>query len=205
MTGTWKRLPGHVLQEAGVEQFGVGCVRIPYRLRNGRVWGYRVVTASRAWWISADGTNGLGDAGILTPFGVDRQWPERLRRFRLLAICEGESDALALTGALGYGFDSIAAPGAGVWRPEWAAYTDGYAATYVFPDGDGAGRRFAERVLASVPGRMAVWLPAGEDVRSMVQGGRLPELVGLIEERDALEEFLTTKAPACASERKEDA
>lgn len=197
----WKGLPTYVLAEAGLERADDGTVRVPYRLRDGRVWGLRVFAGNgRAWWASSDETGtvrpGLNGQRIAAPFGVDRQWPEELRRYRLLAICEGESDCLALDAALGTeGFDCIAAPGASVWRAEWAEYAAGYVRVYVFPDGDDAGRRFVERVIASVPQAVAVWLPAGEDVRAMIQGGRLAELVALIEERDRLEEFLCSPVP----------
>lgn len=45
------------------QEIADGTVRVPYRLRDGRLWGWRVFDENgRAWWASEDGTAGLHGA-----------------------------------------------------------------------------------------------------------------------------------------------
>jgi hypothetical protein len=159
----WKGLGAVVLWEAGVRRDERGLVRVPYRLAGGTVHNEKVFGRERSWWA----TTGLP----LIPFGLERIPDIPERRQRLLWIAEGESDALCLrehyAGWRGRPVIVLGVPGAGSWREEWAAYTLGWHARYVFPDADRAGERMARRVTER--GGIVVWLPPGEDVREVVQ------------------------------------
>lgn len=163
----WKGLPISVLHEADITVDPGGLVRIPYRLADGSLYACRVVAPSgRRWWEPGDGRP-------VIPFGLDRLEAfrfRRFRRFRVLLVAEGESDALAVRAALaGYGVDVLGVPGASTWQSGWARHSRGYAAVYVGGDGDDAGRQLDVRVCADVPGAMSLRLPAGEDLRSLLQ------------------------------------
>jgi hypothetical protein len=180
----WKGLPRFVLHEYGVIADHAGLVRIPYRLADGGLYAERVIAPNgRQWWRPGDGRP-------VIPFGLDRLEHPRFRKYRGLGICEGESDAFAISAAFGAkGLDVLGVPGAGTWKPEWARHADGYAAVYVLGDGDHAGRCFNQRVAQDLPDATVVWLPEGEDVRSIVQ--RDPaELVRLLDEADRLRSLL---------------
>jgi len=112
-----------------------GLVVVPYRTSAGELYADRVIAGSgRRWWSPGDGRP-------VIPFGLDRLERLAFRRYRALAICEGESDALALSAAFkGDGVDVLGVPGAGTWKPEWAVHAVGYSAVYVAGDGDAAGR-----------------------------------------------------------------
>lgn len=176
----WKGLPTFVLFEADVTRDSDGLVRVPYRLPDGHLHNVRMFAPSgRCWWEP----RGLS----LIPFGLDRQWREGMRRYRCLAITEGESDALALDAALGAeGLDVLGVPGASTWKPEWAAHTRGYDAVYVIGDGDRAGRAFNWRVRHDLPGAMVVDLPDGDDVRGLLQRDGADPLVDAIEAAEAI-------------------
>jgi 5S rRNA maturation endonuclease (ribonuclease M5) len=186
----WKNLPTFVLREAGVTVDGRGRVFVPYRDESGEPVNRRVFAGDRAWWERRGRS--------LIPFGLDRLEDLAFRKYRCLAICEGESDSLALSAALGAeGLDVLGVPGASTWRAEWAAHADGYAAVFVFGDGDPAGVRFNLAVKHDLPDALAVWLPKGEDVRSIVQHNAA-ELVDLIAEAERLARFLVGDFEAAA-------
>jgi hypothetical protein len=159
----WKGLPLWVLAESGIERVG-STIEIPYRLPDGGEHARRIVhDDGRRWWRPS----GRGVA----LFGLELLWSPATRKYRSLAITEGESDALALRAfARGDLFDVVGVPGATAWRPEWSLLAEGYDSVYVFGDGDDVGRRFAWRVVGDIPGSRFVELPEGEDVRSLVQG-----------------------------------
>ncbi len=173
----WKGLDSIVLAEAGVEQLGDGLVRVPYRDASGAAWNHKVFAPSgRSWWQES----GMG----LLPFGLERVARPEHRDKRLLWIAEGESDALALRGEYAawrnLPVDVIGLPGAGTWRDEWRKHVGGYRGVFVFPDGDGAGERMADRIADTVRHVIRVRLPAGRDVRSVLQE----------DGADALDEYL---------------
>ena len=175
MTG-WKALPTHILAEAGVTCDPDGLVRIPYRLHDGSLYAERVAASSgRRWWRPGDGRP-------LIPFGIDRLETAAFRKYRDLAIVEGESDTLALRAALGHeGVDVLGVPGARTWKSAWATYTGGYHDVYVLGDGDEPGRDLNATARRDVPNAIVVDLPAGRDVRDVVQADHgLDELLTLL-------------------------
>jgi DNA primase len=153
------------LLNAGVRWRGDGAVVVPYRRPDRTTFRCKVFPASGgSYWGPGEG---------LLPFGLEqlRQPPER--DGRLLWIAEGESDCLALRENYAawrdYPVDALGLPGAGTWRAEWARHLAGYRGVYVFPDGDQAGERMATAITASVRWAVVTYLPAGEDVRGLVQ------------------------------------
>jgi Toprim domain-containing protein len=165
MTGGWKGISEAVLDAAGVEVVN-GEVRIPYRTYDGWLWATRIFKGDRTWW---DGLNGKP----LIPYTavpLSSFHDPRLSENRFLLVTEGESDALAVHEAFGDGdVEVLAAPGAHTWRDEWTSYLEPYGSVLVLGDGDEAGQLFNWRVRRSFPAAAIVTLPAGEDVRSILQ------------------------------------
>jgi hypothetical protein len=164
----WKGLDTLVLAEAGVELLAGGLVAVPYRDVTGCAWNRKVFApGGRSWWEESG-------VGLLAPFGLERVADPARRSRRQLWIAEGESDCLALREHYAewrnLPVDAIALPGSGTWRSEWRRHVTGYAAVYVFPDGDGAGDRMARRIAESVPWMIRVVMPPGSDVRAVLQG-----------------------------------
>ena len=133
----------------------------------GQIYNHRVIAVNgRQWWAKA----GLP----VVPLGLELVGQDRDRRAgRQVWLAEGESDCLTLRGEIaewrGLPVDVLGLPGAATWKREWAAYLKGYAAVYLFPDGDRAGARLAQRLSVDVPHVIRVQLPDGCDVRSVVQ------------------------------------
>jgi DNA primase len=167
-----------VLAEAGIELAG-GLVRIPYRDVAGQTLFCKVFANSGRSWYDPGGIN-------LVPFGLETlpaaSW---IAEESTLLVCEGESDALAARehfqadgGELFW--HAIALPGAGVWRREWRKWLVPFPVIYLLGDGDEPGRRMNTRIKLDVPWARPVWLPEGEDVRSLLQAqgrdGLLPHL-----------------------------
>lgn len=171
----WKNLPAWVLNEFGVRQDAAWLVRIPDRTVEGRLYAERVVAPSgRRWWEPGDGRP-------VIPFGLDRLEDPAFRKYRALAITEGETDALALSAALGAeGLDVLGVPGSNTWRDAWAEHADGYATVFVLGDGDASGRRLNQKVKRALPAALIVDLPAGDDVRAVAQRN-VDELLALID------------------------
>lgn len=161
----WKGIASDTLAEAGlvVER---GRIRIPYRDRAGRTLFWKVFGRSGHSWYEPPGVE-------LVPFGLETLPPEgsSFPRYCALLLCEGESDALCVRDALRAHPHILALglPGAGSWRDAWRAYVEPFPLVYVLGDGDEAGRRMNRRVREAVPWASPVWLPDGEDVRSLLQ------------------------------------
>ena len=166
----WKGLSLDVLDTAGVE-LDSGVVTVPYRDTAGHEL-YRKCFRS-------DGRSFYRPAGIeLVPFGLDTLPPEGSCRplYGALLLCEGESDALAVRDVLGnrdapraVEYLALALPGAGIWRDSWRSFLEPFPLVYVLGDGDEPGRQMNRRVSAAVPWTRPVWLPDGQDVRSLLQ------------------------------------
>jgi hypothetical protein len=171
-------LPSWVLVDAGV-RFEGGLVVIPYRTCAGELYAERVVAEDgRRWWRPGDGRP-------VIPFGLDRLERLAFRQYRVLAICEGESDALALSAAFsGDGVDVLGVPGAGTWKPEWAVHAVGYSAVYAAGDGDDAGLMLNAAVYRDVPGALPLRLPDGADVRALLQTSGPDAVLELIRQAD---------------------
>lgn len=165
----WKGIDAAVLDQAGFV-FDGELVRIPYRRSDGAINNWRIFrTDGRCWWLST----GLG----LIPFGLETLPPAEQATEVALLIAEGESDALALRQAFAgrpgpgrvAGYAVLGLPGAGSWRSDWRPFVDPHALIYVVGDGDAAGRRMIERIWNEIPWARPVWLPGGEDARSLLQ------------------------------------
>jgi DNA primase len=83
----------------------------------------------------------------------------------IIAVCEGEMDALVLEELVG--IPAVGVPGANSWKSYyWRCFED-YSKVFVFADGDQAGRDFAKRVAQSVDQTVIVQMPEGHDVNSL--------------------------------------
>lgn len=56
-----------------------------------------------------------------------------------------------------------------MWRDSWRSVLQPYPLVYLLGDGDEPGRRMNRRVREAVPWARPVWLPDGDDVRSLLQ------------------------------------
>lgn len=165
----WKGISYLVTEPAGLV-FEGDLVKAPYRLPDGAVWNWRVLAPNgRCWWE----TPGLE----LIPLGLETLPPIPKRDGWALLIGEGESDCLALreafagvgTGSDRRGYAILGLPGAGTWRPSFGAFTYGFESIYVVGDGDAAGRRMLDAVCRDLPNAHPIFLPEGEDARSLLQ------------------------------------
>jgi hypothetical protein len=158
-TGGWKGIGPGVLAEAGLVARSDG-VAIPFRTEAGVVEYWKIVLSSGRAWYEPSGIE-------LMPFGLETL--ASTRGDTPVFLCEGESDALALREMLDADIRAVALPGAVSWRNSWARFFNAYPILYVVGDGDGSGRNMNVRVKRDLPWVRQVWLPAGEDVRSIVQ------------------------------------
>lgn len=82
----------------------------------------------------------------------------------VIAICEGEMDALVMDELVG--IPAIGIPGAQAWKGQyWRAFED-YERVFVFADGDQSGRDFAKKVASSLDTAVVIQMPDGQDVNS---------------------------------------
>jgi hypothetical protein len=173
----WKGLDARTLAEARVTVDESGLVYVPYRRVDGSQWNRRVFASSgRTWWERA----GIGDG--MVPLGLELLPSTQALRGCALIVAEGESDCLALRSAFRGAvlrsrfeheadrpYHALGLPGAGMWRSAWARYLRPCAVVYVIGDGDQAGRSMIASVRRDVPWIRSVWLPEGEDARSLLQ------------------------------------
>jgi hypothetical protein len=172
----WKGIDRAVLRDAGVTARG-GLVRVPYRRRGGGEHNAKLFPAvqrrdrPKSWWEMS------GQA--LIPFGLEALPRDSYATGRVLFLAEGESDALALRAAYGgppSHVDVLGLPGARAWDATWSVFASPYPVVYILGDGDQAGRDMAADVLCDVPWARPVLLPDGEDVRGLLQSGRVSAL-----------------------------
>lgn len=162
---TWKNLPQFILTERAIVATERGA-RIPYYNHDGSLHATRVYDGNRCYWTPA----GRG----VQPYGLETLVDDWAAGNQALLFAEGESDALTLatiewSHSTLIGADVLGVPGAFTWRPEWSKWAEPYGAVYVFTDGDIPGERFGWTVRRDIPRARIVQMPAGEDVRSMVQ------------------------------------
>jgi hypothetical protein len=172
---TWKGLPPWLLADAGLTNEN-GLTYVPYFTPGGELQNRRVVAGNGDRWWETAGRD-------LIPFGLEQLVPPYTAE-RPLFLCEGESDALALRAVADRAFDVLGLPGASSWRPEWRSYMEPWAVIYACGDGDDAGRRMNTRVKHAIPWSRPVWLPDGEDLRSLIQAGGLETLEPYVAEAD---------------------
>lgn len=182
MSGSrWKGLPHGVLADAGVT-VSCGLVRVPYRDRDGTELNAKFFplrpdsSAARSWWEQS--------GRALTLFGPETLPSPRVAPWVPLLLCEGESDALAVRHAVAGNAAVLAVPGAGTWRREWRRPLEPFPVIYVLGDGDRAGRAMNAEVKRDVPWARPVWLPDGEDARSVVQRDGVDALELFLAEAD---------------------
>lgn len=83
----------------------------------------------------------------------------------VVAVCEGELDALVATAA---GLNAVGAPGANNWKPYYYRLFDDFERVIVLGDGDSAGREFANKLAGHMPNAIPRPMPKDEDVSSYV-------------------------------------
>lgn len=87
------------------------------------------------------------------------------RADNVIAICEGELDALVATDA---GLPTVGVPGANNWKPFYYRLFDDFERVVVIGDGDTAGRKFANQIAPNIPGALPRPMPKDEDITSFV-------------------------------------
>jgi hypothetical protein len=162
----WKGLDAATLLEAGIERDVRGVVRVPYRYASGAEANAKLFAPNgRSCWER----RGLG----LMLFGLELLPPADARSSSSVMLLEGESDALAVRGAItewrGQPVYALGVPGASSWHHEWRDHLLGFARVYVAPDGDAAGQAMLARIWRDVSGARWVRMPLGEDTRSIIQ------------------------------------
>jgi hypothetical protein len=179
----WKGSCTSTLLDAGVYLDLDGRVRVPYRLVDGSTFREKIFTARGSYW---------GPGNGIVPFGLEALAPREQRQGCSILIAEGESDALAIRGAIcGWRcdrLDVLSIPGAGTWREAWEEHIRGYLRVYVVADGDAAGRAMVDRIRGAVPvGVRPLAMPPGEDSRSIIQSlGGVEWFADLLADADKL-------------------
>jgi hypothetical protein len=170
---SWKGLAAETIRQAGIYADD-GLTYLPYRLADGLTYRTRVVGPDgRRWWLDD------GEGQIL--YGLDRL-PSFDADLPVL-VTEGETDCLC---AREFGYQSLGAPGARSFRPEWKADFERFDLVYAVGDGDQAGLDFAWSVRRTVPWARPVVLPEGRDLRELLQAGDERALHDLLDEADWL-------------------
>jgi DNA primase len=82
----------------------------------------------------------------------------------IIAITEGEFDALVLTHRVG--IPALGISGVAAWKTYYRAVFEDFAEVLVFGDGDDAGRDWARLVCMDLDNARAVHMPSGHDVTS---------------------------------------
>jgi DNA primase len=83
----------------------------------------------------------------------------------VVAICEGELDALVATAC---GLPAVGVPGANNWKPFYYRLFDDFERVIVLGDGDTAGRQFANSLAGNMPNAIPRPMPKGQDITSYV-------------------------------------
>jgi DNA primase len=104
--------------------------------------------------------------------------PDLLVDADVLYVCEGELDAVVVSGVLG--LPCVAFPGAANWRPHFnKAVSPDWEQIYVIADGDDPGRAAARDVAKHLRARV-IKMPDGDDVSSFyMKNGREATLAKL--------------------------
>lgn len=142
-------MPGH-------EQF-TGRLAIPYLTRSGNT----------AWFKFRDVANDGGPKYLGLPGGSTRLFNARVVPdvTDVLAVCEGELDAIVLQGTLGV--PAVGVPGVNNFKPHFRRVFDGVPRLLAVGDGDEPGQEFS-RFLARELEATIVDMPTGHDVTSLL-------------------------------------
>lgn len=84
-------------------------------------------------------------------------------RHPAVAITEGEFDAAIVDEHV---LPCVGVPGATKWKPFWARLFEDYDRVFLIGDGDGAGRKFVDKLSELVPNTHPVIFPADHDANS---------------------------------------
>lgn len=85
-----------------------------------------------------------------------------------IVICEGELDAVVVSGVLG--IPAVGVPGVTAWKPHFPKLFTGYETVYIVGDNDvkedgtNPGQEFSKRVQSDLNNGSIVTLPAGMDI-----------------------------------------
>lgn len=85
-----------------------------------------------------------------------------------IVVCEGELDAIIVSGVLG--IPAVGVPGVAAWKPYYTKLFTGFDTVYVVgdndekEDGSNPGAEFAKRVASEVMNSQMVQLPPGMDI-----------------------------------------
>lgn len=85
-----------------------------------------------------------------------------------IVICEGELDAIVLSGVIG--IPAVGVPGVAAWKPFYAKLFNGFDTVYIAgdndikEDGSNPGAEFSRRVAGDLVNGQIVQLPAGMDI-----------------------------------------
>ena len=80
-----------------------------------------------------------------------------------IGVCEGELDTLTMSRCVGV--PCVGVPGANSWKKHYTRLLADFERIFVFADGDGPGREFANSLARELPVTI-VQFPDGEDVNS---------------------------------------
>lgn len=83
----------------------------------------------------------------------------------ILAICEGEFDAMVLDSLVG--IPAVGVPGVQNWKKHYERCFTDYERVLVFADGDDPGRDFAKHISSLIDGTTIISMPHGTDVNSV--------------------------------------
>lgn len=88
----------------------------------------------------------------------------------VVAVCEGELDALVMDGIVG--IPAVGIPGVSNWKKHYRLLLEDFDQVLVFCDGDQPGRDFGKRVTGELDNARMILLPDGMDVNEcMLQYG----------------------------------
>ncbi len=163
------------------------CVAVPFRHPDRRTHRWQVYLPDGGRWKTRVWSAGVGTI----MFGLETI-PQDFAKFASVGfLCESPTDALALRSEIatleGRRVVALATAGTNLYRPEYADMLSGFHTLFLAADGDQAGRAMIERVREDLPDARPVWLPDGEDVRSLLQAQEgVSRFLGLVAEADEL-------------------
>lgn len=85
---------------------------------------------------------------------------------RVVAVCEGELDAVVATECAG--IPSVSVPGANAWKLHYQYLFEPFDEVIVLADGDEPGKKLGDKIVDSIYNARVTQMPQGEDVTSFV-------------------------------------